>query len=197
MTLYGLAGTPRIPALMDGKDFRLSFKPQRMGVHDLDVSGMPYGGFSFLASRSQIVIVPADRPVYIVDALLVQNAPGAELRAALSARLDRAGTMAYIHPAPPEEYLRFRQKLRAGGDTHPVLCTNDLVAGAEMAIAYLGEALGLHTRGHAPTEIITGDLGLARLAARSGFTVRFIGASKPPIGTGYRTLEDYIASLGD
>ncbi len=197
MMLSGLEGTPRSQALMDGKDFRLSPKVERPGVYNFDVSGVPYGGFSFLTSRSQIVVVPADRPVYILDALLVQPPSAAEVVTRVISRLESKGSVAYIHPGPPAEYLKFRERLRASGDVRPVLCTNDLVAGAEMAMVYLATALGLDSARHAPAEIITGDVGLARLAVPRRFTVRFIGATRTPVGTPYSSLEDFAAKLGE
>ncbi len=195
LMMSGLKGRARSLALMDGKDFRIRLSQPSPGVHPYEVGGVPYGGFSFLRAGGNFVVVPADRPIFIIDASLADREANRPAWPHAVQAIGQAGQLTFLHPGPVPQFEEFRNRLRKSGVDAPVLSAYDIIGGMDRSLSYLAEAT--NAPGAAPVAFITEDAWLARKVDRSGFSVHLIGDGTPSRRIAvHKSFDAFVAHLG-
>jgi len=127
LSFVGWPGRGLIFMPSHGKHLILTVGTAPVGIHRLDVKGVPYGAFAFEKSQPIFQVVPPGCPVVMVDARLAVRALDEERQTVLEAveLLRRRGVVVFFHPGPLYEYENYRRMLREAFPDSPVACVVD------------------------------------------------------------------------
>ena len=148
-----------------------------MGVNVVRLVGVPYGHRAFQSVRLNVLVLPSDRPVLLLDAKtllpLAQNSP--EGARGLIDALAGGGEMVWIASGPQGEFVRLRRELRRVAPEAPlVLVDTASQIGRGRLRVFLRQSNALS----APVALVTADELLAANGAALRLTTHLIAPAQ-------------------
>jgi len=189
----GLANRRVLSSTRRGRSLGLLLASIGVGLSEAPVVGTPYGPLAYRRDAIKILGVPMDRPLWLVDARLLEQLRDDEVRDLLAV-LEREGAAAGVHVGLRSDFASVRRRLN---DRFPRL---PLVGQSGQGRVGVRRVVGdVQTYGRRRPAALTADAATAAELARAGAKVHLVGQAVPadaPKGiVKYASLDEFKEKL--